>query len=198
MPNNVEASSNGSAKMVPMALEKFKEYRPQAATKKIIDRANRVIAEYLDQGFKLTARQLFYQFVARGWLRNTTRDYKNLYRILGEARDGGLVDWEAIEDRTRIVHYPSILGRPASYHLCSRQAATEKISGSDSTIGRKCGSKRTLCSASSKTSAPSIGCPISPPAATARKPCSMRLASGSRLSRHGLKPLVLHLADHDP
>ena len=35
------------------------------ATMEVIDRANEIIKEYAEQGFDLTLRQLYYQFVAR-------------------------------------------------------------------------------------------------------------------------------------
>ena len=73
-----------------MACEAFINYRPQTATRPIIDQANAIIAQYLDQGLKLTLRQLFYQFVARALIENTFRNYKRLGRIVADARDGGL------------------------------------------------------------------------------------------------------------
>jgi hypothetical protein len=71
------------------------------STMEVIDKANRIVEEYLAQGFRLTLRQLYYQFVARGWLANRQQNYKRLGSILGDARNAGLIDWSAIEDRTR-------------------------------------------------------------------------------------------------
>lgn len=68
---------------------------------KIIDTANDIIREYIQQGFSLTLRQLYYQFVARGLMENDTRNYKRLGSVINDARLNGMVDWEAIEDRTR-------------------------------------------------------------------------------------------------
>lgn len=66
-----------------------------------IDKANAIIEEYKAQGFELTLRQLYYQFVSRGFIANNMREYKNLGDILNDARLAGLVDWLAIVDRTR-------------------------------------------------------------------------------------------------
>lgn len=66
-----------------------------------IDRANAIIVEYQKQGFTLTLRQLYYQFVARGLIPNSQKEYGKLGVALNNARLAGLVDWEAIEDRTR-------------------------------------------------------------------------------------------------
>lgn len=67
----------------------------------IITVANRIIEEYAAQGFSLTVRQLYYQFVARDMIANTMRSYKNLASIINDGRLAGYIDWSAIEDRTR-------------------------------------------------------------------------------------------------
>lgn len=67
----------------------------------IIHIANEIIEEYREQGFILTLRQLYYQFVARDYIENTMRSYKNLASIINNGRLAGYIDWEAIEDRTR-------------------------------------------------------------------------------------------------
>jgi len=76
-------------------------FRKQARL--IIDKANCIIAEYQAAGYALTLRQLYYQFVARGIIRNTQKDYDKLGVIISDARLSGLLDWEAIIDRTRTV-----------------------------------------------------------------------------------------------
>ena len=63
--------------------------------------ANKIIDEYADLGYTLTLRQLYYQFVSRGWLVNTQKEYNNLGKCMTRARLAGMVDWEAIEDRNR-------------------------------------------------------------------------------------------------
>jgi len=67
----------------------------------IIDQANKIIHEYQAQGYELTLRQIYYQFVARGLLPNTTKSYGKIGMIINKARLAGLVDWSAIVDRTR-------------------------------------------------------------------------------------------------
>jgi len=71
------------------------------ATLAVIEQANQIIADYQAQGFTLTLRQLYYQFVARDLLPNTQKSYKRLGAIVNDARLAGLLDWSAIEDRTR-------------------------------------------------------------------------------------------------
>ncbi len=70
-------------------------------TREIIEIANEIIAEYTAEGFTLTVRQLYYQFVARDLIPNTQQSYKRLGSILNDGRLAGLIDWNAIEDRTR-------------------------------------------------------------------------------------------------
>jgi len=67
----------------------------------IIARANDVCAEYAAQGFDLTLRQLYYQFVSRGWIANRQTEYKRLGSIVNDGRLAGLIDWDYIVDRTR-------------------------------------------------------------------------------------------------
>jgi len=71
------------------------------STVSIIDNANLILREYMSQGYRLTLRQLYYQFVARGLIANLDREYKRLGSIINDARLAGLIDWDAIEDRTR-------------------------------------------------------------------------------------------------
>lgn len=81
----------------------YREINFRPATRELIDIANEIIEEYEDQGLNLTLRQLYYQFVARGYLANTERNYKRLGDIVSDARMAGLISWTAIEDRTRFV-----------------------------------------------------------------------------------------------
>ena len=76
-----------------------KKFRP--ATLATIETANRIIDEYADQGFDLTLRQLYYQMVARGYIENSERSYKNFGNVIADGRLAGLIDWDRIVDRTR-------------------------------------------------------------------------------------------------
>jgi hypothetical protein len=67
----------------------------------IIERANEICNEYSTQGYDLTLRQLYYQFVARGYIPNSQQSYARLGNIVNDARMAGLLDWDYIVDRTR-------------------------------------------------------------------------------------------------
>lgn len=68
---------------------------------------NSIIEEYTKVNLVLTLRQLFYQLVTRGIVPNTDKEYnKKLGPLLTTGRMAGVVDWEAIEDRTREADIP--------------------------------------------------------------------------------------------
>lgn len=81
--------------------EKYLSMFFRNATKQLIVIMNGVVDEYLQAGFRLTVRQLYYQLVARGHIPNTEKSYKRITRTVNDARLAGLMDWNAIEDRTR-------------------------------------------------------------------------------------------------
>lgn len=70
---------------------------------KLIRLCDEIITDYGKQGYRLTVRQLYYQLVARGHIENTVRSYQNIVVLITKARLAGLIDWDAIEDRTRDV-----------------------------------------------------------------------------------------------
>ena len=77
----------------------------------MIARANSIIAEYEAQGFSLTLRQIYYQFVARDLLPaswadkngvlNRPESYGKLGDLISDGRMAGLIDWYSIVDRSR-------------------------------------------------------------------------------------------------
>lgn len=77
--------------------------RFSAAHMDVIQKVNQICATYRQQGFNLTLRQVYYQFVARGWIPNKDTEYKRLGSIITRGRRAGEIDWSYIEDRTRNV-----------------------------------------------------------------------------------------------
>lgn len=104
---------------------RYQDFNFRKSSLLIIERANQIINEYLKMGFDLTLRQLYYQFVSRDWLANTQKNYKSLGSIINDARLGGLIDWERIEDRTRSLERISTWDNPAE--LVSICAETFKV-----------------------------------------------------------------------
>ena len=84
-----------------MATERYQRFNFADSTLSLIDTMNKIIASYVAKGFVLTVRQLYYQLVARDVIENTQKSYKRVTSIANDARLAGLMDWDAIEDRTR-------------------------------------------------------------------------------------------------
>lgn len=80
---------------------KYEDWKPGDDAVAVIRQANAICATYQQQGYDLTLRQLYYQFVARGLIENSDRSYKRLGSIVNRARMAGLMDWDYIVDRTR-------------------------------------------------------------------------------------------------
>lgn len=88
--------------------KKFKEQ-----SLRLIEQANQICEEYDKQGYVLTLRQLYYQFVSRDILPNTLASYKNLGSVINDGRLAGLIDWKFLEDRTRNLKTVSHWDSPA-------------------------------------------------------------------------------------
>ena len=92
------------------------------STKALLGYCAEVLETYSAQGYRLTLRQLYYQMVSRGYLPNTMRDYKNLGELVKNAREGGQLSWDHIEDRGRVLVSPS---QWASASVLMNQAASQ-------------------------------------------------------------------------
>jgi len=117
---------------------KYTDVRFSDERQAIVDQAITLIANYAGQGYQLTLRQLYYQFVARDALpkswadpstgsTNNERSYKKLGDVIGDARLAGLIDWKAIEDRTREVDGNNHWDSPATVvRACGEQFQLDK------------------------------------------------------------------------
>lgn len=165
----------------------------------IIEQANEIIAEYQEQGFKLTLRQLYYQFVARDLIENKLTEYKRMGSVINDGRLAGLIDWSMIEDRTRNVRTHSAWDDPADIINSAAQGYAQDLWASQEYRPEVWIEKDAL-----------IGV-IEPVCTRWRIPffaCrgyssqSEQYAAGKRFQaywrRDGLKPIVFHLGDHDP
>ena len=181
-----------------MPYETFVEKKFSASSIEVIENANTIIEEYMEQGFTLTLRQLYYQFVARALVSNTMREYKRLGSILNDARLAGLVDWDAIVDRTRnlksLPHWES----PAMIvQSCASQFRFDKWEGQPSRpevwIEKEAliGVIEPVCN---ELDMPYFAC-------RGYSSQSEQWAAGKRFSAceaAGQAAVVLHLGDHDP
>lgn len=79
----------------------YREIAFRESSLDLIEKATAIAADYARQGYDLTLRQLYYQFVARGLIKNQQTEYKRLGSVINDARLAGLFDWRYITDRTR-------------------------------------------------------------------------------------------------
>lgn len=170
----------------------------QSKTQAVIAQANAIIAEYMTQGFKLTLRQLYYQFVARALMPNTVQSYDRLGVILSDARLAGLIDWDAIEDRTRNVKFPSVWSSPESILEIVAEQYQE-----NPWLAQKFHPEVWI----EKEALSGVIVPVCERNRVASFACrgytsqSEQYAAGMRLKRiwsDGRIPIIFHLGDHDP
>jgi hypothetical protein len=173
-----------------------KNFRPPALA--LVDKANEIIEDYAEQGFQLTLRQLYYQFVQQNILPNNEKSYGMIGSVVNDARLAGLIDWEAIEDRTRHVRENAHWGAPSEIvRACANQFAIDKW-GSQ---------KRRVIVLIEKDALVGV---IEPVCQALDTPClSCRgYTSQTEMWKLGQRlggwiadeqfPVVLHLGDHDP
>ena len=174
------------------------EYRPKtfsAAHQRVIDQANQIIDEYSAQGYRLTLRQLYYQFVARDLVPNTMQSYKRIGSIVNDARLAGNIDWDAVEDRTRGVQHNPHWDCPSDIlDSCAKQfrldlwrrqecrpevwVEKEALAGIFEPICRELDIAWLSCRGYTSQST--------------LWECAQRLLEGEQ------KPVILHFGDHDP
>lgn len=87
--------------------EVFEVYKPKADGMALLHEIQDIVEDYGKQGLTLTLRQLYYQCVTKNLIRNEEKQYKRVGDIVSRARRGGMLPWNAIEDRVRQPEMPS-------------------------------------------------------------------------------------------
>lgn len=166
--------------------------------RKIIERADAILSEYMAQGLVITLRTLYYQFVARGYCPNRQKEYNNLGNIIGEARLAGMIDWEALEDRTRNLQALQHFSGPQDalnklrdwYHVDmwkSQKVRPEVWIEKDALVG-------VIQKACEENDVPYFSC-------RGYTSLSEMWRASLRLRRYldaGQTPIIIHFGDHDP
>lgn len=181
-----------------MPMIRYAEHRFNTEKVEMIARANAILNEYAAQGYDLTLRQLYYQFVARAIVANTLQEYKRLGTVINDARLAGLIDWNHIVDRTRNLHSLSTWSEPAQMvRACAEQYredlwSTQKVrpevwvekEALAGVFERICDELRIdMFACRGYTSQSKMWA------------ASQRLRQSIRL---GQKPIIIHFGDHDP
>lgn len=197
--------------------EAFKEIKLSAEKLTLISICNRIIKGLRDQGHTLTLRQLYYQMIAGDhlpstWIddaynrrnglpdgtKNTEKNYKRLGALLGDARLAGLVDWEAIEDRTRSLDGTAHWDSPEQIiEVYSKYFKMDKWANQPRRV-EVWVEKDALVGVLEKACRP---LDVSWFSCRGYTSLSTLYDAGKRLARYadeGQEPLVIHLGDHDP
>lgn len=174
-----------------------KNFRP--ATEALIRQAATILTEYQAQGYTVSLRQLYYQFVSRGLIPNTDKEYKKLGSIINDARLAGMISFEVMEDRNRVAEIPYVqesipaIISNAQYHLnmdmwegqSRRVEVWVEKDALSSVVARTC----------DRYSAPYLAC-------KGYMSVSAMWESAQRAIRNrdegAQGTLILHLGDHDP
>jgi hypothetical protein len=113
----------------------YREIKFRAESLRLIEQVNAIIHEYQEMGYSLTLRQVYYQLVSRDVIPNNERSYKNLGSLISDGRMSGLIDWDAIEDRTRNLRKNSHWNSPGSIiHSAAYSFAYDKWADQDNYV----------------------------------------------------------------
>lgn len=93
----------------------YEERKFRAGSLALIRKMDDIVTDYQRKGYQLTLRQCYYQLVARDIIENTEKSYKRIADLLDNGRKAGLIDWQAIEDRTRQIRGWSGYESPAAF-----------------------------------------------------------------------------------
>lgn len=165
----------------------------------IIERANIICADYRRQGFNLTLRQLYYQFVSKAWIPNNDRSYKRLGSVINDARLAGLMDWSYITDRGRPKYgnfdgFDSVGAYMAEEADGYSEAIWEEQAYRPEVWVEKEALLQVVAQACSADRVPYFAC-------KGYVSQSAMYAAAKRFERRrdeGVEPVVIHLGDHDP
>jgi hypothetical protein len=168
------------------------------STLDMISGINQIVEEYEKHGLTLTVRQIYYQFVSRGWGPSGGRLYDQVQGAANTGRNCGLISWTAIEDRGR-----NLMGLG---HYTSPASAIARVRGSyridmwanqpfrpefwvekqalEGVVGQMANQLE-----------------VDYYAQKGYNSTSEHWAAGQRFARYiakGQRPIVFHLGDHDP
>lgn len=164
----------------------------------IIEQANTICEDYAAQGYDLTLRQLYYQFVARDLIANRQSEYKRLGSIINDARLAGLVDWNHVVDRTRNLRSLAHWSNPSEIIDASADQYREDLWAAQQYRVEIWVEKDALTGVIGRT-AELLDCPwFSCRGYTSQSELWSAARRHQRYERLGQKVIVIHLGDHDP
>lgn len=179
---------------------KYADIEMRPATVEMIHLINKVIDNYLRQGFRLSVRQLYYQLVARALIENTEQSYKRVAKIINDGRMAGMIDWDAIEDRNRDIEVRSRWGSGSEIvRGCANQFHMDMWQGQDTrvfVIVEKAALAGVLDSVCREYDVPLLAARGYPSVTIVRDLALQHLRPAIR--SQGQRVIVIHMGDHDP
>lgn len=178
--------------------ECFVDRNFSADSLRVIQQADTICRGYARQGYDLTLRQLYYQFVSRGLIPNKDTEYKRLGSIVNDARLAGMIDWDHITDRTRNLAQALHFDNPADrIEHASRAYKIDLWEGQEDRV-EVWVEKEALAGVVERAARP-----WDTPHFSCRGYVSQSemWAAGKRLAGYieqGQRPIIIHLGDHDP
>lgn len=164
----------------------------------MVETAVGICEEYAAQGYALTLRQLYYQFVARGYLGNTIRNYKRLGDVINKARLSGMLDWDFIVDRTRNLKAEEYFAKPGDAVLKAARRYAEDLWADQPLRVEVWVEKEALIDVIARAARANS---VDYFACRGYVSQSELWSAGQRFTdylRRGQRVLILHLGDHDP
>jgi hypothetical protein len=178
----------------------YAEQRFNGSSMEVIRQAVGIAETYAAQGYDLTLRQTYYQFVARDFIPNSQKEYKRLGSILNNARNAGYYDWLHMVDRTRNIVKATAWDSPSQIISASAQQFKRDLwvttgqrfrpqvwvekDALEGVIGRPCDELRV----------PYLSCR----GYVSQSQMWQRGREIGRQISNGLHPVIIHLGDHDP
>lgn len=176
----------------------YQEKKFTPVSLKRINIANAIIAEYQAQGFDLTLRQLYYQFVSRDLIVNKQSEYAKLGSVINDARVAGLIDWDAIVDRTRNLQKNSHWSGPREIiEVCAKQFQIDKWENQEHRVevwiekDALIGVIQGICQS---LDVPYFSCR----GYTSQSEMHVAAKRLERWVDNGQTPIIIHMGDHDP
>ena len=176
----------------------YESHTFSTSSEDVISKANKILESYAAQGYDLTLRQLYYQFVSRGFIANKDTEYKKLGSIVNDARMAGRIDWDYITDRTRNMRQNAHWDSPHSIiEACAGQYLIDKWRDQGNYV-------EVWVEKDALVGVLEVACkPIDVPYFSCRGYTSQSemWSAGQRLLkqlRGGKKVTIIHLGDHDP
>src|SRR5579884_675130 len=192
-----------------MARIKYIEKKFTGDRAEVVRNANRIISDYQAQGYRLTLRQLYYRFVAddlfpdtwvdvEGGTKNIPKNYDKLGDIVADARMAGMMDWQAIEDRTRELNSIAHWDSPRDIlDACESSFRLDKWKTQKTRV--EVWVEKDALEGVVERAAHSLDCPAF--SCRGYTSLSAMWEASQRLKKYaaaGQAPIILHLGDHDP